>query len=173
MYCLRLIESMSHASEWSSYILQGNVYACTDLYCLVNIFSMQQFESFCYSYFAFIQTHHFLRQLFSQQLVLDALLLHLQTLLVIVERQLLQGLQNFLHLGLGWIVLGLQPAELRLHPLAVTPRWGQQLREVENSRIYTVNVYIMAVTISPPKPSVLTTNYWTDRVVYNICTIIG
>lgn len=107
-----------------------------------------------------LQTHHFLSKLFSQQLVLDALLLHLQALLVIVERQLLQGLENFLHLGLGRIVLGLQPAELRLHPLAVTAGWGQELRDAENSRIYTVNVYIMAVTISPPNPSVPPTNYW-------------
>lgn len=79
------------------------------------------FTFFCYSISPFpIQTHHFLRQLFSQQFILNALLLHLQALLVIVERQLLQGLENFLHLSLGRVVLGLQPAELRLHPLAVT-----------------------------------------------------
>lgn len=121
------------------------------------------FAFFCFSdsgsHFS-LQTHHFLSKLFSQQLVLDALLLHLQALLVIVERQLLQGLENFLHLGLGRVVLGLQRAELRLHPLAVTAGWGQELREAENSRIYTVNVYIMAVTIPPPNPSVPPTNYW-------------
>lgn len=52
-------------------------------------------------------TYHFLGQLIHQQLVLLALLLHLLGLLVVVDCQLLQGLQHFLHLILCGIVLGL------------------------------------------------------------------
>lgn len=77
------------------------------------------------------QTHHFLSKLFSQQLVLHTLLLHLQTLLVVVDRQLLQGLEDFLYLGLSRFILCLQSAELRLHLLTVTPGWCQKLRDTE------------------------------------------
>lgn len=50
-------------------------------------------------------TYHLLGQLVHQQLVLLALLFHLLRLLVVVDCQLLQGLQDFLHLVLSSIVL--------------------------------------------------------------------
>lgn len=58
------------------------------------------------------KTHHFFCKLFSQQLVLHALLLDLQALLVVVDSELLQGLEDLLHLGFSTFILCLQPAEL-------------------------------------------------------------
>lgn len=66
-------------------------------------------------------THHFLCKFFRQELVLHALLLHLQALLVVVDCQLLQGLQDLLHLRLSRFILRLQPPQFRLHLLAVAP----------------------------------------------------
>lgn len=65
-------------------------------------------------------TYHFLGQLVRQELVLQALLLHLLALLVIVDGQLLKSLQHLLHLSLGTVALHLQPAEFRLDLVAVT-----------------------------------------------------
>lgn len=73
-------------------------------------------------------THHFLGQLISQELILDAFLLHLLALLVIVDGQLLQSLQHFLHLSFGTVTLHLQPAEFSLDLVPISPGRGQQLQ---------------------------------------------
>ena len=67
-----------------------------------------------------LKAYHFLGQLVSKQLVLQAFLLHLLALLVIVDGQLLQSLQHLLHLGLGAVALHLQPAELSLDLVSIT-----------------------------------------------------
>lgn len=74
-----------------------------------------------------LMTYHFLSQLISQQLVLQAFLLHLLALLVVVDGQLLQSLKHLLHLSLGTITLHLQPAQLSLNLVSVTTRRGHQL----------------------------------------------
>lgn len=88
--------------------------------------------------------YHFLGQLVHQQLILLALLFHLLGLLVVVDRQLLQGLQHFLHFVLCSIVLGLQVAQLLLHLLIVSPSGHEQLRErgraFETTRTHAVCV---------------------------------
>lgn len=61
-------------------------------------------------------------QLLSQLQVGLVALLHLLALLVVVDGQLLQGLQHLLHLLLGQLVLRLQAAQLLLDLLVVAPR---------------------------------------------------
>lgn len=75
-----------------------------------------------------LQTYHFLCQLVSQQLILQALLLHLLALLVIIDGQFFQSLKHLLHLSFGAVALDLKPAELSLDLVAVPSGGSQELR---------------------------------------------
>lgn len=78
--------------------------------------------------------YHFLGQLVGQQLVLQTLLLHLLALLVIIYGQFLQSLEHLLHLSLGTVALHLEPAELSLDLVPVSPGRGQELKEGEEGK---------------------------------------
>lgn len=73
--------------------------------------------------------YHFLGQLVGQQLVLQTLLLHLLALLVVINGQFLQSLEHLLHLSLGAVTLHLEPTELRLDLVPVSPGGGQELKK--------------------------------------------
>lgn len=86
--------------------------------------------------------HRFLVELLTNGLKLLGLILHLLALLIIVDSQLLQSLENLLHLILGGLVLCLQAVEFCLQVLMVAARGGQKLQEEEKC------------VISPPLSSV-------------------
>ena len=76
--------------------------------------------------------HLFVSEFLSESLVLLTLALHLLALLVIVECQLLQCLQHFLHLILGRVILSLDPRHLCLQHLVVTPGGSNELWGTHN-----------------------------------------
>lgn len=64
-------------------------------------------------------THRFVGQLLVQLLVAVVLVLHFLALVVIVDGELLQGLQHLLHLLFGGIAVPLQPGQLLLQTLII------------------------------------------------------
>ena len=72
-------------------------------------------------------THRLVLQLLGQLQVGLLSLLHFLALLVVVDGQLLQGLQHLFHLLLGQLILRLQAAQLLLDLLMVAPGRRQQL----------------------------------------------
>ena len=74
-------------------------------------------------------TYRFLAKLLTDGFKLLGLILHLLALLVIVDSQLLQGLQHLLHLLLRGLILCLQAVQLSLEVLMITTGGSQELRE--------------------------------------------
>lgn len=66
--------------------------------------------------------YRFFVQFFAESFKLSGFVLHLLAFLVIVDSQLLQGLQNLLHLLLGRFILSQQAVQLGLQHVVVTLR---------------------------------------------------
>lgn len=81
----------------------------------------------------FPPAHRFLVEFLTDGLKLLGLILHLLALLIIVDSQLLQSLENLLHLVLGGLVLCLQAVQFCLQVLMVAARGSQKLQVAEKS----------------------------------------
>lgn len=88
-----------------------------------------------------LPSHRFLVKLLTDGLKLLGLILHLLALLIIVDSELLQSLQNFLHLVFGGLVLCLQAVQFCLQVLMVTARGSQKL-QVEEKGVVGITSFI-------------------------------
>lgn len=80
-------------------------------------------------------SHRFLGQLIRQLLIRPGLVLHFLGLLVVVDGQLLQGLQNFLHFIFGCLIFNLQTCQLLLDLLIVSSCGSQKLGRKEGTEL--------------------------------------
>lgn len=85
--------------------------------------------------------HRFLVELFADGLKLLGLVLHLLTLLVVVHSQLLQSLEDLLHLIFGGLVLRLQAVQLCLEVLVISAGGGQELETSGDPKNRTQHIF--------------------------------
>lgn len=87
----------------------------------------------CHSHDNVWHRYRFLAQLLANGLKFLGLVLHLLTLLVVVDGQLLQSLQHLLNLLLGGLVLCLEAVQLSLQVLVIAAGGGEELQTESRS----------------------------------------